>query len=426
MQLPKEPSDGQILPQTQLSDSSQLSILPFLSSPYPEIRSAALALLSSQVQWDSFIAERIPPFLGDPVPALRLQAAIALLAHPPLADSLLAQIQPVLQAAVEPRQSLLATVQEQIQMPIVNPVISLNPESPSIDIPDTSNVQDTFTTLPDSLPVLSPDSSGTDSLIVSELPAQPTMVFIQGGSFQMGSEEGFSWEKPVHEVTVSDFYLAETEVTNAQFAIFLNQQGNKEEGGTTWYDPDGPGFNNYAQAAIQQNDEGIWVVQPGRETLPVNYVSWYGARAYCTWLGPGYRLPTDAEWEYAAGGGATNRTIYAGTNSETELRKYGNYIATGDIDKFEGLAPVKQFRSNANGLGLYDMSGNVWEWCQDWFATYPSTPQTNPQGPESGSRRVLRGGGWVDDATSLRVSNRYSSDPSYRSNYGGFRPARNP
>ncbi|MEM9723092.1 MAG: SUMF1/EgtB/PvdO family nonheme iron enzyme, partial [Bacteroidota bacterium] len=417
VQVPKEPSDGQILRQTQLSDSSQLSILPFLNSPYPEIRSAALALLGSQARWDRLIAERIPPLLADPAPALRLQAAIALLAHPPLADSLLAQIQPVFQAAEEPKQSLLAYSSQLLQSPPI-----ANPPTPfrlnvfnNVD-QDTSREDDFLDTLPDTLPVFTPDSASqsTDSLLVSELPVQPTMIFIQGGSFQMGSEEGDDDERPVHEVTVSDFYLAETEVTNAQYLAFANATNSHfpewmEEGSRYNLQT---GSNRSVYKGFTDPDQ------------PVVGVSWLDAVAYCEWLsqqtGNTYRLPTEAEWEFAARGGKVENAqnfTYSGSNTVEEV---GWYTQNSE----SRTHPVRQ--KLPNGLGLYDMSGNVWEWCQDWYGAYPPTPQTNPQGPEGGSYRVLRGGSWSDDATYLRVSRRNLNVPSGRNVSNGFRPARNP
>ncbi|MEM9983673.1 MAG: SUMF1/EgtB/PvdO family nonheme iron enzyme, partial [Bacteroidota bacterium] len=198
----------------------------------------------------------------------------------------------------------------------------------------------------------------------------PRMLRVPGGSFLMGSEEGEDDEKPVHRVEVSTFYLSETEVTNAQFAQFLNAQGNQEEGGSTWYNENGAGYQGYAEAAIQVDAAGQWQVKEGRASHPVNYVSWYGARAYAQWLssqtGQRYRLPTEAEWEYAAGGGQVDRDstgkrrfTYSGSE-DPDLVAW--YTSTTDDT---GTRPVGSKRPN--GLGLYDMSGNVWVWCSDWY-----------------------------------------------------------
>jgi formylglycine-generating enzyme required for sulfatase activity len=254
----------------------------------------------------------------------------------------------------------------------------------------------------------------------------PTMLRIPGGSFQMGSTE-YAEEQPVHSVTVADFSLSETEVTHTQFAAFLNAKGNQEEGGISWYDESGSGYNGYAGAAIQQEAKGIWVVKAGREDHPVNYVSWHGARAYCQWLsektGQRYRLPTEAEWEYAAGGGTVDRDIlgnrrfiYAGSDELDEVGWYASNINN------TGTRPVRQKKANA--LGLYDMSGNVWEWCADWYGYYPSQPQTNPTGPSDGAYRVYRGGSWDGDAEFCRVADRDGYTPDSRHHDLGFRLAR--
>jgi formylglycine-generating enzyme required for sulfatase activity len=250
------------------------------------------------------------------------------------------------------------------------------------------------------------------------------MVAVRGGTFQMGSNEGSSDEKPVHSVTVGNFYMSKYEVTNAQYAAFLNAKGNQSEGGVEWYDASGAGSQGYAAAAIRQQG-GRWTVLAGRENHPVNYVSWHGAAAYCKWLseqtGHRYRLPTEAEWEYAAGGGSSNRTKYAGTDDA--LGEYAWYTSnTNDT----GTRPVGGKR--ANSLGLHDMSGNVWEWCADWYGSdyYASSPSSNPAGPSSGAGRVRRGGGWDYDATICRVAYRAGVAPGFRGSGIGFRPSRTP
>ena len=270
-----------------------------------------------------------------------------------------------------------------------------------------------------------------------DLPNAPRMIFFKGGTFQMGSNEGDGDEKPIHSVTVSDFYLAETEVTNAQFAAFLNAKGNQVEGGGSWYNTEGSGLSGYAKPYIKKNSQGTWVVDEGKESYPVNYVSWYGAVAYCKWLGSDYRLPTEAEWEYAAGNAAKhskyswgdgNPTTYKGGNLRDESYKKinTNYIWEGYNDGYVGLSPVGQF--GANELGLYDMSGSLWEWCSDWYGRkyYASSPELNPQGPTDGSNRVIRGGSWYNYPSSLRVAFRSYYSPSYGSFILGFRPARIP
>ncbi|MEO0899635.1 MAG: formylglycine-generating enzyme family protein [Bacteroidota bacterium] len=222
----------------------------------------------------------------------------------------------------------------------------------------------------------------------------PRMIKIQGGSFDMGSTNG-SYEKPVHKVSLSSFYLAETEVTFAQYDYYCEQTGEAKPSDHGW----------------------------GRGNRPVINVSWEDAQAYIKWLNRqpgqlGWRLPTEAEWEYAAGGGSTSRTNYAGSNSN--LDSYAVYLSNSGSK----TAPVKSKSSNM--LGLYDMTGNVYEWCQDWYGEnyYSSSPFSNPQGPSSGLHRVLRGGSWDDFDFLCRVVNRRSDYPSRRFNRYGFRLAR--
>ena len=237
-------------------------------------------------------------------------------------------------------------------------------------------------------------------ILSEDIPPYPKMIPIPGGTFMMGSKNGVKDERPPYEVTISNFELAETEVTFEQYDYFCEQ--TKRE---------------------KPNDEG-W----GRGTRPVIYVSWEDAKAYCDWLsketGHRYRLPTEAEWEYAAGGGSLNRSEWAGTNSEASLRSYGNFSGTGGEDRFGNTAPVKSF--NKNSLGLYDMSGNIWEWCADWYGNYPRKSEKDPKGPSSGSLRVYRGGSWYNYASALRVACRGSNNPDDRHLDLGFRPARTP
>ncbi|MEO1418573.1 MAG: SUMF1/EgtB/PvdO family nonheme iron enzyme [Bacteroidota bacterium] len=242
----------------------------------------------------------------------------------------------------------------------------------------------------------------------------PQMIYIQGGSFQMGSEKGASDEKPVHKVTLSNFYMAETEVTNAQYMAFVNATNSHHP---EWMEK-GNKYNVKTGTNSHYKKLGKAL---SADAHPVVGVSWNDAIAYCQWLsketGQRFRLPTEAEWEYAAGGGTSDGTTYAGTSS-------------GNIDAYAVYEGNSSNRTNSvksklpNSLGLYDMSGNVWEWCSDWFRDYPSTPQINPQGSSSGSSRVLRGGSWYDTARSCRVAARGSDLPSSRYGNGGFRLAR--
>lgn len=235
----------------------------------------------------------------------------------------------------------------------------------------------------------------------------PRMVFIEGSTFTMGctGEQGsdcYDYEKPAHQVTVKSFYMGKYEVTNMEFCHFLNEMGNHFEGGIKWLRTD-------TDHCLIKKSGWRFVPRPGKENHPVVEVSWYGAQAYCKWLkektGKPYRLPTEAEWEYAARGGKESRGFkYAGSNNLDEVGWYTN-------NSVEGAKPVGQ--KMANELGIYDMSGNAWEWCQDlWNDSYAGAP-TNGQAWVSGEdiRRVQRGGSWYNDARICRVP--YRSFPPF-------------
>ena len=228
------------------------------------------------------------------------------------------------------------------------------------------------------------------------------MVYVEGGSFQMGatSEQGSdAWdnEKPVHSVTLDSYYIAECEVTQAQWQKIM--------GTTVYQQRDKKGSDN-SMRGVGDNH-------------PMYYVSWEEAQDFCRELsritGKTYVLPTEAQWEYAARGGKHKEgTQYSGSYSVDAVAWY-----SGNSGKT--THPVKQKR--ANKLGLYDMSGNVDEWCSDWYGEkyYSSSSQTNPTGPSLGCYRVLRGGSWICTAGYCRVSDRSYSTPSSRFDRYGFR-----
>ena len=230
-----------------------------------------------------------------------------------------------------------------------------------------------------------------------------TMKLVEGGTFRMGatSEQGNeagSDEKPVHNVTLSSYYMGETEVTQALWKAVM---------GTT---------------VSQQRDKAdkSWPLRGEGENYPMYYISWNECQQFVTKLnqltGRNFRLPTEAEWEYAARGGKkSNGYKYAGGNNLDGVAWY-----TGTTND-NGTKPVKT--KSPNELGLYDMSGNVWEWCQDRYSSdyYGKSPSANPQGPSSGSYRVLRGGSWSRNAWGCRVSFRDLYDPISRFDDCGFR-----
>ncbi|HRK27095.1 MAG TPA: SUMF1/EgtB/PvdO family nonheme iron enzyme [Chitinophagales bacterium] len=239
-----------------------------------------------------------------------------------------------------------------------------------------------------------------------DLPNLPEVVFVRGGTFTMGDTfgEGGSNEKP-HEVTVGDFYMGKYEVTFEEYDLFCEATGREKPSDQGW----------------------------GRGKRPVINVSWHDAVAYCEWAsrtsGKKYRLPTEAEWEYAAREGGKKVRFGNGkdiidpaeANFDGSESYKKSYSRTGTYR--EKTVAVGSFKPNA--LGIYDMAGNVWEWCSDWYAAdyYQNSPRNNPQGPASGSIRVLRGGSWTYCAVCCRVSYRDYITPTIRDDCYGFRVA---
>ena len=216
------------------------------------------------------------------------------------------------------------------------------------------------------------------------------MVRVEGGTFRMGatSEQGGDAErdeKPVHSVKLNTFYIGKTEVTQALWQAVMGSNPSHFKGAD----------------------------------LPVENVTWYDCQNFIQKLksltGQKFRLPTEAEWEFACRGGNKSRGYkYSGSNNLGSVAWY-NGNSGGKTRPVGTKAP--------NELGIYDMSGNVWEWCNDWYADYTANSQTHPTGPQSGSLRVCRGGGWDNYAGSRRSSNRSNSSPTNRSSSLGLRLA---
>ena len=261
-----------------------------------------------------------------------------------------------------------------------------------------------------------------DPLRPTETP--PGMVLIPAGEFQMGSNSGSFDEKPVHSVYVDAFYMDKYEVTNAQYAAFLNAKGKHTESGKTWL------YIGRGSVRIEYV-AGVYRVKGGYENHPVTHVSWYGAVAYSKWKGK--RLPTEAEWEKAARGNLSGLTYPWGNSIDRNKANYNGHI-NGHIN--DTTAAVGTY--TANGYGLYDMAGNVWEWCLDEHNSgfYAVSPSYNPlSGANSirwildnytgvNSSRVLRGGSWNNSARLVRVTYRNRTDPTTTSTGNGFRCAR--
>lgn len=234
-------------------------------------------------------------------------------------------------------------------------------------------------------------------------------VFVQGGTFMMGSptSTGQSNERPQHQVTLSDFSIGKYEVTNAEYVQFLNSQGNQTEGGATWLAIN----SSYCQI---EKVNGRYQAKAGKGNYPVIGVTWYGSKAYAQWVGG--RLPTEAEWEYAArGGNQSQGYTYSGSNTLDDVAWYRSNTS--------GSSPRTQpvGTKNANELGIHDMSGNLSERCSDWYGAYPNNAQTNPQGSNGGNFRLIRGGFWFNNSYGCRVVGRSHGPPFQANNYVGFR-----
>jgi formylglycine-generating enzyme required for sulfatase activity len=254
-----------------------------------------------------------------------------------------------------------------------------------------------------------------------------TFAAIPGGTFEMGDEVGDLWDgcRPVHKVTLSGFAMGIYEVTNAQYAAYLNAalaSGDIEMKNGDVFGKKGIGSGQrYLDIGYDYDPENkCWItyfndkftVTPGKEKWPVIAVSWYGSKSFALYYG--FDLPTEAEWEYAARGG---KQFKYGTADGTISSSTANYDSTVGHPTPVGSYPVNPF-------GLYDMSGNVWEWCNDWYGPYPSGSVTNPTGAQSGEVRIIREGTWDNKAYKLRAAYRGRFE-SPDGDYGlGFRVVR--
>lgn len=242
----------------------------------------------------------------------------------------------------------------------------------------------------------------------------PNMIFIQGGTFQMGDQFGYGYEDelPVHSVTLNDFYLSEHQVTFEEYAEYCNSEGISLPDDKNWEKNNRPVINVSWEDAVNYCN---WKSEQSR--LQKVYTV-FDSNVKVNWNANGYRLPTEAEWEYAARSGG-NKEKWAGTSTGSSLDKYANYGRNIGKTKVVGSY-------YPNELGLYDMSGNVWEWCWDLYNSnyYAKSKEVNnPTGPNTGFNRVSRGGGWDNTPWLCRSTCRGYSDPATRSYYLGFRLA---
>ena len=224
---------------------------------------------------------------------------------------------------------------------------------------------------PSGPPAEDPSGSGTLKITVEGVSFK--MIKVEGGTFQMGSENGHEDEQPIHSVTLSDYYIGETEVTQEVWQAVMDSNPSYSKG----------------------------------DNLPVETVSWNDCQEFISKLnqktGRRFALPTEAQWEFAARGGNKSQGYeYSGSNNIDDVAWYKDNSSSQ-------THPVGT--KMANELGLYDMTGNVWEWCSDWYGSYSSSSQTDPTGPETGSGRVNRGGFWGGYASYCRSTVRYCNGP---------------
>lgn len=278
----------------------------------------------------------------------------------------------------------------------------------------------------------------TVSVTPSDRFSIPELVEIPGGSFSMGSLDGETYERPVHRVEINRFLMGKTEVTKVQFALFASETGYVT-------DAEKDSGNREGCFAFKGKSGFSWVTGtswrfhglPNSDTEPVVCVSWNDAQAYMGWLssvtGGHYRLPTEAEWEYAARAG--NRTQYSFGSQESALCQNTNFadketvgfLSWAYLDCSDGYrygAPVGSYPSNA--FGLHDMHGNVWEWTEDcWYHNYENAPVNGSlRVLRDCTQRVLRGGSAGSPPKELRVSKRNKNRRHYRFIDTGFRVVR--
>lgn len=295
------------------------------------------------------------------------------------------------------------------------------------------------------------------------VPNTNEMVWIPGGSFWMGSRDGHPDEQPVHKVTLDGFWMDKTEVTNAEFERFVRATGyvtvaerkpdprafpgvpeeNLVAGSVVFMPPPGQvslenhyAWWQYVPGANWRHPEGPGSSIVGRENYPVVHVCWDDAVAYAKWAGK--RLPTEAEWEYAARGGLDRQPYIWGSelvpDGEWQANIWqGRFPNQNTLeDRFRETAPAGTF--SPNGFGLHDMAGNVWEWCADWYRPdyYAQSPEKNPTGPSDSfdpnepglPKRIMRGGSFLCSdlyCTGYRPSARMKSSPDTGLSHTGFR-----
>jgi formylglycine-generating enzyme required for sulfatase activity len=339
------------------------------------------------------------------------------------------------QATAEPTptpQMVAVSSRDTTPEPVAIPILAFTPTSESLP---------TSTTPPTSTPQPTETASPTPTITISGDGRRETAVFIPAGNFTMGTDADLgyaeceklllteacqrSWfvdEEPVHTVNLDAFYIDPYEVSNAAFVNFLNGQANPQTAGNDWLDLTAAG----GQGPLWFGN-GRWQISPGLENHPVSFVNWYGARAYCGWQNG--RLPTEAEWEKAARGADDARlypwgdTFAADKANICDTRCQEAWANRQLDDGYATTSPVGSYPGGVSPYGLYDMSGNVFEWTTDWYAPdyYAQSPDANPTGPSSGERYVVRGGSWQRNGRGVRLSYRYSYKAAFGYSEVGFR-----
>jgi eukaryotic-like serine/threonine-protein kinase len=278
-----------------------------------------------------------------------------------------------------------------------------------------------------------PDASAQASSALAAARCPEGMVPVSAGTFQMGSPNGVGDEDehPQHQVTLSKYCIDKMEVTVEAYALCVAAKSCSAA-------PITVRWGGYSEEQVKLYSPFCNVIRDDRQNHPINCVDWDQAKAYCAWAGK--RLPTEAEWEYAARGSDGRKYPWGnGEPSATRLNACGSEcvaMAKRDLkldwakmyeasDGSETTAPVGRFPDGASPFGALDMAGNVWEWTADWYSAYAGAAVTNPHGANTGEARVIRGGGWyANDAALVRAADRTRIRASYRHTHVGFRCAR--
>jgi formylglycine-generating enzyme required for sulfatase activity len=296
--------------------------------------------------------------------------------------------------------------------------------TPEITLTNSPTITLTYTLTETFTPTIM-DTPTTEVLATMVSPKDGVaLVYVPAGEFEMGTTyesvveimagcsgcdiNHYLDSLPQHTVYLDAFWIDRTEVTNQMYAVFLNEMDNLFEGGVNWLD------SGNEEVEITSSADN-WIVESGKEKHPVFGVSWYGARAYCEWVGR--RLPTDAEWEKAARGTDARKLPWGDISANSSLLNYDNNIGW--------TTEVGSYPDGASPYGALDMAGNVWEWVADWYGEdyYENSPTSNPPGPDFGATRILRSGSWSRPERNVLSSQRSGFNPDSIFDYIGFRCA---